>query len=257
MKNVCSAVLMGGIGNLMFQISCCLAYSNRYGKIPRFYKKMYGEANHTNIYDYSSNIFKNLNLIDDFDVEDAEFYNEPEHHYIDIPDRKEGRSVILNGYFQSEKYFSDYKEGIRAFFDFGPSEKSKSETCSIHIRRGDYLALSQFHPQQSINYFKSAINTIGKDKKFIVFSDDIQWCKENLGILDCDIEYFHGKNAYDDLLAMSSCSHNIIANSTFSWWAAWLNKNPDKKIIAPKLWFGPAYTHKSTEDVYCDGWITI
>jgi hypothetical protein len=130
------------------------------------------------------------------------------------------------------------------------------DTCSIHVRRGDYLALQNHHPIQSIEYYQNAIDIIGNDKHFLIFSDDIKWCEENFGGLT-NKTYITGNQDYEDLYLMSMCRNNIIANSTFSWWGAWLNKNEDKKVIAPKQWFGVSNSHLDTSDLYCKKWITI
>ena len=108
---------------------------------------------------------------------------------------------------------------------------------SLHVRRGDYLLLSNFHHNLESSYYKNAINQFPIDTKYLVFSDDINWCKT---IFDGD-EYIFVENQSDimDLYLMSLCKHNIIPNSTFSWWAAFLNKNNNKKIIVPSIWFGP------------------
>jgi hypothetical protein len=93
-------------------------------------------------------------------------------------------------------------------------------------------------------------------KKFYVFSDDIEWCKNFFSDI-LDFEFISGNNEIRDLYLMSSCENNIIANSSFSWWGAWLNKNPNKKVIAPSVWFGPAKKNVITEDLYCKNWIKL
>jgi hypothetical protein len=91
---------------------------------------------------------------------------------------------------------------------------------------------------------------------YVIFSDDIDWCKSVFGISE-EIYYIEGEEDYIDLYLMSMCTHNIIANSTFSWWAAWLNKNPDKVVVAPKTWFGPAIQDKPTDNIIPLEWIRI
>jgi hypothetical protein len=98
------------------------------------------------------------------------------------------------------------------------------------------------------------VKKVGMDKKFLIFSDDIQWCKQNFPEMK-NFVYIEGQKDYEDFLLMSLCNHNIICNSSFSWWAAWINQNSNKIVIAPKKWFGPAYSHFDTKDLYCDGWI--
>ena len=102
-----------------------------------------------------------------------------------------------------------------------------------------------------------AIKQMPKDSLFLIFSDDIAWCKANFPDLPEKFVFIEGNADHEDLLLMSHCKNNIICNSTFSWWAAWLNSNPEKKVIAPSKWFGPAFENYNTDDLYCDGWIKI
>jgi hypothetical protein len=130
----------------------------------------------------------------------------------------------------------------------------------MHIRRGDYVDLQNHHPLQPIEYYQKSVNIIGKNMHYLVFSNDIEWCKLNLtkdslGVKN--IVYVENMKPYEDLLLMQQCNHNIIANSSFSWWGAWLNSNDNKKVIAPKLWFGPAYKDFNSPDNYCNEWIVI
>jgi hypothetical protein len=97
---------------------------------------------------------------------------------------------------------------------------------------------------------------MGNDKYYIIFSDDISWCKENLSFLNNKI-FIEGNTDFQDLYLMSKCKNNIIANSSFSWWGAWLNTNKDKIVIAPKKWFGISNSHLDTSDLYCNNWVTI
>lgn len=173
-------------------------------------------------------------------------------------------NCYLMGWFQNEKYFCDIrKELIR---DFTPKNKIKitkdlkeildKENCiSIHLRRGDYVKINRFI---GIEYYKKAIDhicNIIKEPVFLVFSDDINWVKKNLSLTHkiYFISDFGDYEDYEEMLIMSRCNHNIIANSTFSWWAAWLNKNPNKIVIAPKKWgWG-----KNDEEIIPQKWIRL
>jgi hypothetical protein len=126
-------------------------------------------------------------------------------------------------------------------------------TCSIHVRRGNYVERQDFHPLQSIDYYKQAISIIGENTLFLIFSDDIEWCESNLDFIKNKI-FISGNLDYQDLYLMSMCNHNIIANSSFSWWGAWLNNHKDKKIIYPSLWFnnGP-----DSSEIGGENWIKI
>ncbi len=125
--------------------------------------------------------------------------------------------------------------------------------CSIHVRRGDYVSIGQTHPLnphplQSLEYYKEAIKIINADK-YLVFSDDINWCKENFigdNYIFVDNKISSLENDIFEMQLMSTCKNNIIANSSYSWWAAYFNENKDKKVIAPKLWFGKDYINTIT-----------
>ena len=125
-------------------------------------------------------------------------------------------------------------------------------TVSLHVRRTDYVNLQNYHPIAAIQYYKDALDLIEHDK-VVVFSDDINWCKKNFKFNN--MVFIEGNSNIEDLYLMSMCNNNVIANSSFSWWAAWLNKNEYKKIVAPKVWFGPAAP--SDKDIIPDTWIKI
>jgi len=114
--------------------------------------------------------------------------------------------------------------------------QNSSQIISLHIRRGDYLLPQHdFYTKLGINYYSEALRQFDlKDTQLIVFSNDIDWCKNNINSLHNNISYIDNNTDYIDLCMMSLCHHNIIANSSFSWWAAYLNKNPNKKIVCPK-----------------------
>jgi len=174
---------------------------------------------------------------------------------------------LLIGYFQSEQYFKNYRaELLKEFFpqrEFSSYQQSlikkikNGNSLSIHIRRGDYvtnLDANNTHGICNQEYFSKAIQYLVKQKKIsektkvFIFSDDIKWCKENLKFL-YETEFVNGDiNCPElDMWLMSYCTHNIISNSTFSWWGAWLNTNSNKCVIAPKQWFKTL--HSSTDIV--------
>lgn len=158
-----------------------------------------------------------------------------------------------NGYFQNEKYFKSEKENLIKCFTLNlPLDEQnqnvlnkilETNSVSIHIRRGDYITLenaNKFHGVCSLDYYKKAIDFIAKRVKnphFFVFSDDIDWVNKNLKIqYPMTIVDFNQNQGWFDLELMKNCKHNITANSSFSWWGAWLNQNPTKIVIAPKKW---------------------
>lgn len=171
---------------------------------------------------------------------------------------------ILNGYWQSEKYFAPIANIIRKEFTFfEPSSQNKeladkmsSQTSvSIHVRRGDYAGL---YPLLGEEYYTEAMSYFiekFKDVFFYVFSNDIPWCREHLkSDMISFVDWNKGLDSPYDMWLMTQCKHNIIANSTFSWWGAWLNNNKGKQVIAPKIW---DFHNNINPDIYCQGWIVI
>lgn len=204
------------------------------------------------------------------DIQTLHVAQEPYFHFcpefFTIPD-----GTNLMGYFQTEKYFEHCSELIRGFFQFSgqiqtqaenvlPKIAGNPELVAVHLRVGDYKGLQQFHPVMDANYYFDAMMEFSDenhntDKYFIIFSDDIEYAKSLFGESE-GIIYMENNEPAVDMCAMSMCDHNIIANSSFSWWAAWLNDNPNKKVVAPKKWFGPAYDNvHNTKDLYPESWI--
>jgi len=185
--------------------------------------------------------------------------------------------VYLIGYFQSEKYFESDKESIASAFRFRlplsvPStdirKKILDAECavSIHIRRGDYIndpAIASFLGGLPIMYYQRAIELVSQHFKkcsFFIFSDDANWARANLTFIRQPAYFVNvnkGTESWQDMALMSHCKHNIIANSTFSWWGAWLNNNPCKMVIAPKKWFQTNNTAYSINSIVPDNWISI
>ena len=179
-------------------------------------------------------------------------------------------TVFLKGLWQSEKFFLPFQKEIRQLLQFteislslnSVANKMKHEnSISIHIRRGDYLAKISLDVLgiQPLSYYQEAINIIlskTDNPVFYFFSDDIEWVKENFQMPGAIYtSNYITKSHIEDLYLMSHCQHNIIANSSFSWWGAWLNNNPGKIVIGPKNWFnkGP----KDTQDILPENWIRI
>jgi hypothetical protein len=252
--------LMGGLGNFLFQISAGYSYSLD-NKIDFYVNKSFVSPLHKNLDFYAKNILRNLKFTDE---KYEQIYYEPDFHYIKLPKFKD--KTMIQGYFQSEKYFIENKYHLLKFFSMDSyteeyllnkyNEILKKNTCSIHVRRGDYLNLPNHHPTQSIEYYQKSVEIIGTDKCFLIFSDDIGWCRQNFDFIQ-NKHFIQNDFDYQDLYLMSMCKDNIICNSSFSWWGAWLNSNVDKKIITPKKWFGSDYSNYNTIDIYCENWIRI
>jgi hypothetical protein len=166
-------------------------------------------------------------------------------------------NVDLYGYFQSEKYFKNIEDDIRKDFSFAPEvvdaceEFIKEEFISLHIRRGDYLSLQSFHPTLPLEYYAEALKKL-PNVPVIIFSDDSDWCFEQELFNSNRFSISQGSSSEFDMCLMSFCKYHIIANSSFSWWGAWLAKS--EYIIAPKVWFGPSLPDHDTSDLYCPGW---
>ena len=177
--------------------------------------------------------------------------------------------TFLKGYWQSEKYFTDKNkimedlEIIKSPTEKNTQIKAKIEECnsiSLHIRRGDYVSNST-HGTCDLGYYNKAvqffINKYGSNFEVFAFSDDPSWVQKNLE-LPVKINFISNNssnNSYEDLRLMTCCKHNIIANSSFSWWGAWLNKNPKKCVIAPKQWF--ADSKIENKDITPKNWLRI
>ena len=193
--------------------------------------------------------------------------------------------VSLNGFFQSEKYFKHIEGQIRDDYTFHNEilnpckemiESLDESPLFLHVRRGDpnlidsrgfkwsYTQCSSQHPPQPIEYYKKALKHFSEDQPVIVCSDSPEWVKEQEFFSDDRFlvsepieKYSDGSyTPYVDLCLMSLCSGAIIANSSLSWWGAWL-QNGRGEVVAPKMWFGPDYADKDTKDLYCESWKVI
>jgi hypothetical protein len=258
--NLITPFLRGGLGNYLFQISAAYAISKRDNKKLAINISDISEI-HSPISIYFNNIFRKLEFVNGFDNFVSHSPMQP-IQFSQIPNTPS--NLKLEGYYQNEKYFIDLRDEILELFSVDEITKTEIEskysslfnnpTCSIHVRRGNYLQKSDFHPPQNLNYYKSATNLIGDNHKFIIFSDDIEWCKDNFDFLP-EKEFISGNTDYFDLYLMSMCDNHIIANSSFSWWGAWLNKNKNKKVIYPSVWFGVPFL--DTSEIGCNGWIKL
>jgi hypothetical protein len=180
-------------------------------------------------------------------------------------------NIYLDGYWQGEVFFQEHKEQIRKDFTLKKisprmariiDEMAKINSVSVHIRRGDYVtnqAIKQIFCSCGISYYRKAIKKINScidNPYFYFFTDDMPWVKKYL-ITDKNMKLIEGFEDYEELILMSNCKHNIIANSSFSWWGAWLNQNPDKIVIAPKKWFNDPKAQESVKDLILIKWIKL
>ncbi len=257
----------GYLGNKLFQIAAAYDLAKKNGDelvLPHF---------------EFENIFENpfFRTVDKSELKIDNEYSEPFFHYQEIPYKP---NLNLVGYFQSWKYLEDISVlnlndkmqdsmmdkmvpglgmGWGDLLYFG----TDYVTCSIHVRRGDYINMSSHHPTMSIDYYNRAIEMLPDVDYFVICSNDIEWCKENFKgkkfiFSDSKQEKMQGNSAaVFDLCIMSHCDHHIVANSSFSWWAAHLDQSWYKTVICPKNWFGPALAHHNTNDLFPENWIKI
>lgn len=276
---------LGRLGNQMFEYAALRGISAHHGyewSIPPFHLKGIENYSLHECFKLESVTDKNIGIYNNFKYIGERFFHFDEELFENCPD-----NVSLHGFFQSEKYFKNVSEQIRKDYTFldeylEPCKEfiqqfDGQEPIMLHVRRGDpnlvdprgfkwaYINCSEQHPVQSLEYYKKALEYFDDNQPVIVFSDSPEWVKEQdffsnnrFMISEPQEKYSDGSFLpYMDLCLMSLCSHAIIANSTMSWWGAWLQLNPNKKVISPKMWFGPAYADKNTKDLYVDDWIVI
>ena len=276
---------LGGLGNQMFEYAALRGVAAKHGYdwcIPPFHRSGIENYSLHNCFKLESVKEQNIGVRDDFGYVQERFFHFDEELFEQCPD-----NVSLHGFFQSEKYFKHISDEIRKDFTFleehyEPCKEfieqfDGQEPIMLHVRRGDpnlvdprgfkwaYVNCSDQHPVQSLQYYEKALEHFDDNQPVIVFSDSAEWVKEQdffssdrFMISEPQEKYSDGSFLpYADLCLMSLCSHAIIANSSMSWWGAWLQSNPNKKVIAPKMWFGPAYADKDTKDLYVDNWIVL
>lgn len=221
---------------------------------------------------YKTKCGKKWFLYNKFFANNSKYFQEKNFEF-DPSALKLNNDVYIDGYWQSEKYFKEIESTIRSDFSFILNQGEKDlhisklinncNAVSIHIRRADYVTnatTNKMHGSCPIEYYEKAIDMVVEkinDPMFFVFSDDHNWVKQNIKN-KCPVVYVDHNNPdynYQDMRLMASCKHNIIANSTFSWWGAWLNENPNKIVVAPKKWFADA--SKNEGDIVPSTWIRL
>lgn len=230
--------------------------------------------------DYFFSIFYSLisilpKNIKDFFLKLVSFYEVKENSWFIFNQnavRFKNINEIFIGTWQSELYFDNVKDKITSYFKFNSDlltsktlsilkEIDKTQSVAVHIRRGDYLSkpyIDEFSNICTLSYYENAINYLEdkvSDAKFFLFTDDLQWAKINLNerkVVFVDINN-ERKNSWQDMYLMSRCKHQIIANSTFSWWAAYLNINKSKIVIAPSKWINTL----PKDDIVPQSWIRL
>jgi hypothetical protein len=286
--------LMGGLGNQLFQIFCTIAYSIKY-KNPFWFsnKKQLGELGQgiTVRYTYWETFLKNLKpFIKNLDytsdmktIREKGFeYNAFEETYIC------DENILLFGYFQSYKYFECYKEQIYKMIKLEQSKEIVRnlylenisniqflETISLHFRIGDYKLYPDTHPILNIDYYRNALqyildndkNNSSKNVLYFFEQKDILEVTEKIDVLKENFTNYNinfipidnniGLEDWQEMLLMSLCKHNIIANSSFSWWGAYLNESNEKIVCYPEVWFGTKMKDKNVSDLFPNNWVKI
>lgn len=258
--NTLSCKLMGGLGNQMFQAAHVFCQGKKHNRqvflLPHSWTPMQGRDTEN----YRDNIFRKF-LFKDSHEGFSEIGEGPWEYSIVNPFDSD---TVFSGYYQSSKNFFGFDNEVRDLyqvpneiideFNLKYPQLLSSDTLSIHIRRGDYLMNPNIHPTVGVSYLEKAIQEIGGYSTVFVFSEDKKWVTDNL-LLDNMILVDETED-YKEMWLMSLCKNNIICNSTFSWWGSFLNRNVDKKVIAPSIWFGQNGPQNFT-DIYESYWTVI
>jgi hypothetical protein len=252
---------LGHLGNQMFQYAALkgvAAIRKDNCMIPP--KELFGKN-----YPTKSMLDDCFTLECDRGISKFETFLEKTFSYDDEVFNLKSNNINLHGYFQSEKYFKHIESEIRKEFSFSEELMdeclgfiedidSDRELISIHIRRGDYVNLKSHHPTLPIEYYSESLKLL-PDIPVLIFSDDPEWCLKQ-ELFDSDRFLISDSNTPEfDMCLISLCKYHIIANSSFSWWGAWLSNS--KNVIAPKKWFGPSLINNETKDLYCEDWKVI
>jgi hypothetical protein len=261
--------LSGGLGNQMFEIAATAAYAVKHDiglYIPK--ETFDGKTG------YFGHSLENNGRGDHGPWGLAWKWQEPnDKTFLEIPAPPAGKDVVLDGDnapYQSYKYFDQCKlvSDGSIFFPIIKIPTELHDAVAVHVRRGDYLEHADLHPFVGEKYLTSAITDMAKRgrKNFWIFSDDNDWCTDFFSDLviddmgdfyNCDFNIIQSVDAVATFNTMLKASHYIISNSSFSWWAAWLNPNPGKVIIAPQRWDGPALSHVNRKDLIPENWIRL
>ena len=255
---------LGRLGNQMFQYASLRGIAAKkgydFGIPPSNFKDEWRNHQLFQVFELSNLPQQNVRFLDNGHapiVQEKKFTYDKELHELCPND------ISLWGFFQTEKYFKDIEASIKEDFKFRDHvlkpciemAESLDNAVSLHVRRTDYLQNSANHFNLQLDYYEKALSKIDADRTVVVFSDDPEWCKEQeLFSDDRFLVSESGDNAVD-LCLMTFCKAHIIANSSFSWWGAWLADS--KEVIAPSTWFGPENLNKSTEDLIPERWTLI
>lgn len=222
----------GRLGNFLFQVAASIAYAKRHGL-----DYTVNDQTHDSFWNpLYCQYLKNQNWNPSLPSIQIDQPHGSDFKEIEFKEEWRDKNIILNGYWQSLRYFEDHFDDVITAFNF-PWEHKKS-VVSVHIRRGDYLKYVDKHPPVPVEWYEKAMKEF-PGKKFKFYSDDIKYCLDHFGDRD-DCEFSFG-NEVDDLTDMSGCESHICSSSTYALWGYFLNKSENKKAIFPKLWFMPGW----------------
>ena len=276
---------LGRLGNQMFQYAAVRGIAAMRGYefgIPPFESSRVDNYSLHRAFTLPNVTKRNLHVLDNGH---APVVVEKHFHFDEELHRMCPNDVSLFGFFQTEKYFANIKNEIREDFTFHDSILNPVKELMgsldqaplfLHVRRGDpnlvdargfkwsYTQCSSQHPPQPLAYYEEALKNLPEDQPVIICSDSPEWVKDQemfeddrFMVSEPTDKYKDGSyEPFVDLCIMSLCSGAVIANSSLSWWGAWL-QNGRGPVVAPKMWFGPDYADKDTKDLYCEGWIVI
>ena len=271
--------LMGGMGNQMFQYSFGRSLSVKFKmtlKLDLSFLKNRNMGPNFVYRDYDLDIY---NILEDFNFtnDDVMIIGEQSLTYdqkiVDSVYENFGKKIMIDGYWATYKYFLEYDNQIRKDFEFKDKVENSTDdkiiemynnivnnnSIMINVRRTDFLN-TNFHGVMGVEYINKAVDIIKSkvdNPHYFIFSDDIDWCKENIKLDNMTIvdHYYKGNKFGYYLQLMKVCKHFIIPNSTFAWWAAWLNENDNKIVIAPKKWLTDE--NINTSDLIPNNWLRI
>lgn len=239
---------MGRLGNVLFEAAAAAAYCLKH------------EIDHVFSSDMNFNCqFHGFSTLPVEVLERVSYWDEPSHKFSEIP-KFNADVLLIRGFFQSYRYFHEYEWDIQEMFH--PEWKMISNTCAVHVRRGDYLLYPTKHPVVTEEYLDRAISCMEVNHRavlFIFFTDDPVWVKEYLSKKKVRYLISENKTPIEDLKLMSCCAHQIISNSSFSFWGAYLNRNEKKSVITPhhENWFGIDNRHLDCSDLLPPSWEKI
>jgi len=256
---------LGQLGNQMFQYAATKSIASYHGVpfiIPNHDEvvvDILGNRLRIELFDCFKLNPMNVGLVSGGDIKEEGF--EVNRKFFGL-DRRYNFNLV--GFFQSEKYFKHIENQIRNDFIFKDDiivecldviDSHYDNPIALHVRRGDFLKNAGNHHNLSIDYYEKALSKFDDDRQVIIFTDDPKWAMNEPLFSDDRFIVSTGNGPYHDLFLMTQCNDFIIANSTFSWWGAWLS---DKgKVIAPSVWFGPNNAHLDTKDLYPESWEII